>query len=155
MAKSSNFSILADVELDLTSIQQQLKRHKITFDIDRNSIKVAGASLGELTNQAKDASKATENLSNESKKLKDNTDDLALSVDASRKVLDLAIETISSMVTQVYNLDSALTEFKKVSELSGDSLDDYVDKLSSMGSAVARTGKPNRSEPVCRYGKAA
>ena len=36
---------------------------------------------------------------------------------------------------------------KKVSDLSGSALDDYVAKLSEMGSAVARTGKPKCQAP--------
>lgn len=50
-----------------------------------------------------------------------------------------SIELISSLTNEVYELDNALTEFKKVSDLSGTSLDNYVDKLSTMGSEVART----------------
>ena len=37
-----------------------------------------------------------------------------------------------------------LTEFKKVSDLSGASLDNYTSKLSEIGKTVARTGKPKR-----------
>ena len=44
-------------------------------------------------------------------------------------------------------LDTSITEFRKVSDLSGSALDDYVSTLSKMGLAVGRTGKPNRSEP--------
>lgn len=36
---------------------------------------------------------------------------------------------------------------KKVSDLSGSSLDNYVAKLSEMGTVVARTGKPKRQAP--------
>lgn len=36
---------------------------------------------------------------------------------------------------------------KKVSDLSGISLDNYVSKLSEMGTAVARTGKPKCQAP--------
>ena len=51
--------------------------------------------------------------------------------------------------------DDSLTEFKKVSDLSGQALDDYTSKLSDMSAEVARTGKPNRSEPACIDGKCA
>ena len=59
------------------------------------------------------------------------------------------------MYEQVKNLDDAMTDFKKVSDLQGAALDKYVAKLSQSGREVARTGKPNRSEPVCCDGKAA
>ena len=42
-------------------------------------------------------------------------------------------------ITVVKEFDSQLTEFKKVSDLSGDSLDDYTKKLGELGTAVART----------------
>lgn len=35
----------------------------------------------------------------------------------------------------------ALTEFKKVSELSGKALDNYIDKLSELGNLTSRTTK--------------
>ena len=44
-------------------------------------------------------------------------------------------------VNVVKEFDSALTEFKKVSDLSGDALDSYTQKLGELGSAVARTRK--------------
>ena len=46
---------------------------------------------------------------------------------------------MSSMVEQVYELDDAMVEYRKVSDLSGTSLDNYVNKLSEMRSGVART----------------
>lgn len=42
-------------------------------------------------------------------------------------------------VESVFELDEAVTEFKKVSDLSGDALDDYTEKLGKMGQEVART----------------
>lgn len=44
-------------------------------------------------------------------------------------------------VQVVTEFDSALTEFKKVSDLSGDALDSYTQKLGELGEAVARTRK--------------
>ena len=46
------------------------------------------------------------------------------------------------MVDSVFSLDDAMTELKKVSDLGGSALDDYVDKLTQMGLEVGRTGKP-------------
>lgn len=47
---------------------------------------------------------------------------------------------IKSMVSEVKNLDESLTEFKKVSDLAGDSLDKYVKKAYEAGETVAKTG---------------
>ena len=55
-------------------------------------------------------------------------------------VLNACIDTIKSFAEQTFEMDSALTDFKKVSDLSGDSLDQYVNKLQDLGSNVARTG---------------
>lgn len=55
-------------------------------------------------------------------------------------VLNACIDTIKSFAEQTFEMDSALTDFKKVSDLSGDSLNQYVDKLQDLGSTVARTG---------------
>lgn len=130
MATKTNYSIIADVQLDLSKIQRQLNEANLKLNIGG------------------DSKKDIEDLS-------DGVDDLALSVDAAGRVFSAATQVIGAFVSEVYELDSALTEFKKVSDLQGDALDSYVDKLSEMGQSVARTGKPNRSEPVCCDGKAA
>mgnify|MGYP004574612239 CR=1 FL=1 len=54
-------------------------------------------------------------------------------------VLNACIDTIKSFAEQTFEMDSALTDFKKVSDLSG-GLDQYVNKLQDLGSTVARTG---------------
>lgn len=51
------------------------------------------------------------------------------------------VHAIKSMVSEVKNLDDSLTEFKKVSDLAGDSLDRYVKKAYEAGETVAKTGR--------------
>lgn len=51
------------------------------------------------------------------------------------------VHAIKSMVNEVKNLDDSLTEFKKVSDLAGDSLDRYVKKAYEAGETVAKTGR--------------
>ena len=122
MAKNSNYSILVDAEFNTNQIQQQLAALKIP-------------------------SKEFETMASGVQRAKSSTDELALSVDAANKVFQATKEVISSFVEQVYEMDGAITEFKKVSDLQGESLDKYVSKLSKMGQSVVRTGKPNRYEP--------
>lgn len=55
-------------------------------------------------------------------------------------VLNTCVDTIKAFAEQTFEMDSALTDFKKVSDLTGDSLDQYVDKLQDLGSTVVRTG---------------
>lgn len=54
-------------------------------------------------------------------------------------VIQLFSQVIGEAVSAVFELDEAVTEFKKVSDLSGDALDDYTEKLGKMGQEVART----------------
>lgn len=126
MARNSMYSILVDAELQTQQIKQQLK------ELEKGT---------KISVDTSDAQKSVE--------------DLGLTFQQANLIMQKSLDIISSMVEQVYALDGSLTEFKKVSDLSGASLDKYVSKLSKMGQAVARTGKPNRSEPVCRNGKAA
>ena len=125
---AANYSILVDVELQTKQIQEQLKQVKgAKIDIDTSSVK-----------------KASQDIEN-----------LGLTFNVANQMFQTSIDLINGFVDQVRELDDSIVEFRKVSDLSGKSLDDYVQKLSKMGTEVARTGKPNRSEPVCTNGKCA
>ncbi len=128
MAKSggSNYSIIVDAKLDLESIDDQLKKSRKTIKFDVDS-----------------------------QSAKQQLQDLGLTYQQLQLIASKSIETFKILSGQVFELDGAVTEFQKVSDLSGDALDRYVSKLSEAGREVSRTGKPNRSEPVCCDGKAA
>ena len=115
---ASQYSILVDVDFSTSQIQQKLRQAaqntKINFDVDSGSID--------------QAAKAAENL--------------GLTFQEANLIMSRSLDIITSMVDEVYALDSSLTEFKKVSDLSGASLDNYTSKLSEIGKTVARTGKP-------------
>lgn len=53
--------------------------------------------------------------------------------------IGLFTQAMSQAVKVVGEFDASLTEFRKVSDLSGDALDDYTDKLGKIGIEVART----------------
>lgn len=139
---ASNYSIIVDAELDLKKIKEQLK------EVSSNGVdlKVHGAAQGKK--EIDDVTKSTRHLN-------ETGQDLELTFNVAHEVFSKFLSVVKDMAGQVYELDAALTEFKKVSDLSGSALDDYVDKLSQLGQEVGRTGKPNRSEPVCCDGKAA
>lgn len=128
MASNAEYSILAKVVLDLNNIQSQLNKasKSVKFDVDTKSFDsvVSGA------NKASEA-----------------VDDLGLTFNVANQMFQKSIDLIGDFVDQVYTMNSAVTEFKKVSDLRGSGLEDYVQSLSEMGKTVARTGKPNRSEP--------
>ena len=117
---ASQYSILVDVDFSTSQIQQKLRQvaqnTKINFDVDSSGID--------------QAAKAAENL--------------GLTFQEANLIMSRSLDIITSMVDEVYALDSSLTEFKKVSDLSGASLDNYTSKLSAIGKTVARTGKPKR-----------
>ena len=116
----ANYSILVDVELQTKQIKEQLNQIKgAKIDLDTSSVKQASKDI----------------------------QDLELNFNSANEVFSKTIDIISSLASQVLELDNSITEFKKVSDLSGSSLDDYVSKLSKMGRAVGRTGTPTRSEP--------
>lgn len=138
---NSNYSISVDVDLNLKDIDSQLKSKKYGITLDTSGVKSAKDTIDKTAQSTKNLGDTTENV--------------AVTYQQFRQVLDLATSALSNMYEQVRNLDSATTELKKVSDLQGASLDKYVSKLSKMGQTVGRTGKPNRSEPVCCDGKAA
>ena len=89
MAKTtSNYSILVDVELQTSNIQKQLdqmgKNTKISFD-------------------TKDAEQGIRNMG-------DAMEDTSLTFQAANEIFTKSLEVITSMVSQVYELDTALTE---------------------------------------------
>lgn len=142
MAKTNtNYSIITDVELELKNAQKQLdgfrEDNKLNLDLNVKGSKSLSDADGKV------------------KKLDDSTKDLVFTYQQFRQVLDSVVDVTGKMVEQVKTLDAAQTEFRKVSDLSGKALDAYQDKLSKAGKTVGRTGKPNRSEPVCCDGKAA
>ena len=139
---ATNYSIIVDAELDLKKIKEQLK------EVSSNGVdlKVHGAAQGK---------KEIDDVTKSTRQLNEAGQDLELTFNVAHEVFSKFLSVVKDMAGQVYELDAALTEFKKVSDLSGSALDDYVDKLSQLGQAVGRTGKPNRSEPVCCDGKAA
>ena len=144
---NSQYSILVDVQLQEESIKKQLKQIQNSKDTEIK-FKVGADGLDKVAKHANEAADAT-------KRLNDSGEDLELTFNVANEVFNKFSDVIRSMVGQVYELDDALTEFKKVSDLSGKALDAYQDKLSKAGKTVGRTGKPNRSEPVCCDGKAA
>ena len=146
-SKNSNSNILVGVDLQKNEVQKTLDElikgldKKVPLDVSVPNGKQVASTMDEISSATKKAS--------------DSGNDLNLTFNVANELFQKSTQIITDMVGQVYELDTALTEFKKVSDLSGDSLNDYVDQLSVMGGEVARTGKPDRSEPVCTDGKCA
>ena len=131
MARGENFAILASVELDTSTIQKQLDN--IGKNLKGINIDVKADGAKNLTNDINKLSQATFDASG-------SADSAGMSYQALNEVWQTSASIIGAMVSEVYEMDGALTEYKKVSTLSETALDDYVDKLNDLGSTVARTG---------------
>lgn len=122
---ANNYSVLVGVELDTKNVQQQLNQNLKNLKVDLDT---------------KDATKGLNDLNS-------SITDTYLTFQAANEIFSTSIDIIKSMAEQVYALDAAMIEFQKVSDLSGQALDNYIAKLSKMGSTVARTGKPRCQAP--------
>ena len=131
MATNRNYGIGLGAYLDTTGIEKQIKdlenkKRNIKFTTDDKALK-------DTTKGVKDFDGA---LKSQDETMQNNL----LTFQAANMLLSKTIDIMSAMVEQVYELNGAVTEYKKVTDLSGASLDAYVDKLSKMGGEVARTG---------------
>lgn len=120
-----NYSILVDVDFETQQIQKKLDQASKKAKINVKTTGVDGL-----------------------KNLDDTMKDTSLTFAAANEIFHKSIDVIGSMVSQVFTMDRAMTEFKKVSDLSGEALDSYIERLTEAGSTVARTGKPKRQTPV-------
>lgn len=119
----ANYSIIADVKLDPSSIQKQL-------DGMGGKIKLGGkGAVGALSALDKQTHK---NL---------------LTYQMAHAIFSKSVEAMEAMTSEVFKLDKAQIELQKVSDLSGQALENYIDQLSGMGKEVARTGKPKCQAP--------
>ena len=107
---NSAWSILVGVDFDTSNLKRKLNQTLSEFN-SKSKIKLDASDI----------------------------ENAALTFNVANQIFRTSIEIIESLVQQVYELDSALIEFQKVSDLSGTSLDNYVAKLSDMGKSVGRT----------------
>ena len=134
-----NYSILVGVELDTSNIQQQLDelvKKGINIDLNINGKdEVKG-----VTNSLKDFDETAQKADNGAQKVIRDTQSMGLTFQQANDIMQKSIDIIGSMLDSVFELDGALVEFRKVSDLAGSSLDAYVNKLTQMGLEVGRTG---------------
>ena len=161
-----DFTLKTKVGLDTSNIQSQLDQAgmKAVFTVKTS---ITGGGTKEVTtykdalnNTAKTVTTfnaAGQQTSTILKSVKENTSGASTVIgqlgqdflDTTAKVLKFGASTaiiagvtaaITAVITTVKDFDDAVTDFKKVSDLSGDSLKKYTDQLSELGETVARTG---------------
>lgn len=110
----------------------------VVGDIDKQNKK-----LKENTRQTRRNEQATIGATKAKKKFGSTTLDITKKVaqfGAVTAVIRGVTDGIGDMVQNVYELDKALTEFKKVSDLSGKGLEEYTSQAYETGRTVAKTG---------------
>lgn len=122
-----------------TQQAEQLGQNLRTACDNFNSIGSGGGG-NNANNQLLQLTQGAQNASEQIRDTATAVEESTLSYQEWNVVLNACIDTIKSFAEQTFEMDSALTDFKKVSDLSGDSLDQYVNKLQDLGSTVARTG---------------
>lgn len=131
---SANYQILVGVDFETKQVQKRLNELakdvtlKVKTETDTQRIKDTADAVKKVSENAKEASSAA--------------NDLGLEWQQAQTIMSKAVDVIKSMADEVYELNAATIEYQKVSDLSGSQLDEYLNKLSDMGSEVARTGRP-------------
>ena len=163
MAINNNYTAVVSVRLNESQLQTQLKNIasqnvSVKLKLDEgvaknlnsinksiNSVSTSAKSLGTTVDSS--MSKASTSIQTASKHTKTLGQDF---LDTTAKVAKFGAITallgvftgaVANAISTVKTFDDAITDFKKVSDLSGASLDDYTDKLGKLGETVARTRK--------------
>ncbi|MBQ0088562.1 MAG: phage tail tape measure protein [Prevotellaceae bacterium] len=133
-----NYQVVFSATIDAKQLQAEVDKiagkTKMNFNAKGitdfgNAAKSSGGMLGEFTSQLTNLSSTIPKVA---------------AFGVATAAIGAFTAAASDAVSQVFELDSAITEFRKVSELSGEGLEEYTDKLANLGSEVART----RSEMV-------
>ena len=112
---SSAWAIRVGVDIDTSDIQSQLNKAAAGAQLNLNTQGAAGG-VGQVNQK------------------------LGVTYQLANKIYQVSKEAITAMVKNVFEVDKALTEFKKVSDLRGEDLTAYTKQLSESGREVARTG---------------
>lgn len=137
MANSNLYRINLQARVDTKTIKAQLAQIEKTSTIN---VKVNSAGATQTVKQMNKVNRATMTAS---AAFVDITKKVAL-FGAATSIISGFTAACGAAMQAVLDFDKSLTEFKKVSDLSGESLDAYTKKLGEMGAETARS----RSEMV-------
>ena len=125
MAGGSAYSIIVDTELDLSNIREQLKKVDAKVKI--------GAEGEKVSKTVSKAKKETEGLEKSAK-------NVGLTFQEANMIMEGSARAIGKMAGQVFEVDTAMREFRKVSDFSDTQIGKYTKNLSEVGKTVGRTG---------------
>ena len=131
---SANYQILFGVDFETKQVQKRL--NELAKDV---TLKVKTETD---TQKIKEASDAVKKIKESTDETTEATKELGLQWQEAKAVMQFALNIIKSMADEVYALDASMTDFQKVSDLTGESLKEYVNDLAAAGKTVARTGRP-------------
>ncbi len=131
---SANYQILVGVDFETKQVQKRL--NELAKDV---TLKVKTETD---TQKIKEASDAVKKIKESTDETTEATKELGLQWQEAKAVMQFALNIIKSMADEVYALDASMTDFQKVSDLTGESLKEYVNDLAAAGKTVARTGRP-------------
>lgn len=126
MGVNSNYIALVKIKVSDTELKKQIEN--ASAKVKPIKIKVDAKEVG---NAGKEVKSLGQSFAETTEKV--------LRFGLSTKIILGFRQAIEESVETVYDFDRALTEFKKVSDLNGEALDNYIDKLGKMGEEVART----------------
>lgn len=133
----AQYYISAQVKVDTSTVQTQLNAIKdktINVKVNSTGTTEATKSLESIDTSAKSASKSILSLGGDF-----GTTMLKVSkFYVITQIIQGFTQSIGEAVTAVKDLDDAMIDYQKVSDLSGDALTEYVNKLSELGDAVYR-----------------
>ena len=133
----SQYYISAKVKVDTSTIQTQLNAIKDqTLNVKVNTTGVAEAAKGVdgIGDATKTAAKSVKNLGSDFVSTLGKVTKFA----AVTSIIGTFTASVTEAVKAVKDLDNAMIDYEKVSNLSGDAMSAYVDKLSDLGDAVYR-----------------
>ncbi len=129
--KNTSWNIGVGIEIKTSTSEIQKKLNDAAKNVNIN-IKAKGA---------KEASDGISNLSKNMNEASSSAKNFELTYQAANMIMEKSVDIIKSMVSEVYTMNAAQVELAKVTDLSGESMDEYVSKLTDMGAEVAKTGK--------------
>ena len=133
----AQYYISAQVKVDTSTIQTQLNAIKDqTLNVKVNTTGVAEATkgVGGIGDATKTAAKSVKSLGSDFVSTLGKVTKFA----AVTSIIGAFTTSVTEAVKAVKDLDDAMIDYEKVSDLSGDAMSAYVDKLSDLGDAVYR-----------------